>query len=148
MQTLWAASYPTDTTQYYEAGNIVINNAPSIGQPYGWVCVTAGYAGTWYPIFLNRASVLSSTLSSAATYASGYANILANPANATTAMALPLAGNHAAGFGVRIINVSANSLTLAPASTESYAPAAAITLAQWGVVNLVAGGSTVWYKGA
>lgn len=149
MQTLWAASYPTDTSQYYEAGNIVINNAPSAGQPYGWVCVTAGYAGTWYPIVLTPQNALVSTLTGG-TYGNGNRVILASISTAGGTNMLPQAAKHAAGFVLTIINNAATalSLTLTPATGESYAAATNITLAQYGVVNLLSNGSTVWYKAA
>jgi hypothetical protein len=33
----------------YLVGDVVINNEPAVGEPYAWVCTTAGSPGTWSP---------------------------------------------------------------------------------------------------
>lgn len=43
-----SAAIPTTGT--YAQGDIVLNQAPSSGDPSGWVCVTAGTPGTWEAI--------------------------------------------------------------------------------------------------
>jgi hypothetical protein len=35
------------TTGTWQAGDVVINWSPLTGQPYGWMCTTAGTPGTW-----------------------------------------------------------------------------------------------------
>ena len=40
----------TPTTGAWRVGDKVYNNAPSAGQPMGWMCVAAGTPGTWRPM--------------------------------------------------------------------------------------------------
>jgi hypothetical protein len=63
-------------------------------------------------------------------------------------MSLPLASAHVAGFRLMIKDVNGSyGLVLAAQSTESYFDAAAATLAAaGGAINLMSGGSTIWYK--
>lgn len=35
--------------QSYKQGDVIINNQPSTGEPYAWVCTTGGTPGTWSP---------------------------------------------------------------------------------------------------
>lgn len=35
------------TTGYWLKGSVTINSAPSVGDPLGWICTTAGTPGTW-----------------------------------------------------------------------------------------------------
>lgn len=37
----------SNTNGDYAVGDVIINSNPSAGQPFGWVCVTAGTPGTW-----------------------------------------------------------------------------------------------------
>jgi hypothetical protein len=38
------------TTGEWAAGDLVLNNAPLIGEPWGWRCILAGTPGTWQPL--------------------------------------------------------------------------------------------------
>ena len=146
-QVGYATAVPTLTTQFYSAGDMLINSAPGLGQPYGWVCIVSGYPGTWGIIGVSPAgNALTSTLALGA-YPNGNRLILANP-GAATSNTLPVAASHAATFATTIKNISANSLTLTPATGETYQDAAAITLAQNAAITLLAGGTTIWYKQA
>lgn len=44
---IYSSSPPTN--QQYRVGDVVINNEPAVGEPYAWVCTTAGTPGTWTP---------------------------------------------------------------------------------------------------
>ena len=138
----YAKAAPTDTTQYWDAGAILLNSAPASGQAYGWVCVTAGFPGTWAVITLTPQNVLVTTLTSG-TLADGNRLILFN--GAATSNQLPNPANHAGGFLLTIKNIASASLTLTAGSSFAYVDATAITMTQNQFINLVAN-STNWYK--
>lgn len=50
-----------DHPQGFVVGDIVINNAPSAGEPVGWRCTTAGNPGTWEPIGGNTTRTISAS---------------------------------------------------------------------------------------
>jgi hypothetical protein len=41
------AGIAAPTSGTYKQGDRVLNNAPAVGQPKGWVCTVAGTPGTW-----------------------------------------------------------------------------------------------------
>jgi len=43
----FATSVPTDTTQFHQKGEVILNSEPSVNEPFGWVCVADGRPGTW-----------------------------------------------------------------------------------------------------
>lgn len=142
----YASAVPTDASQFYQAGTILFNNTPGAGLTSGWVCVADGKPGTWLALS-SVGNLTPSTLTAAAAIPVGVGNLLINGASGGTYTLAP-ALSHAAGFHTRIKNIGANSVTLTPATGEAYADAAAITLAQYGVVTLFSNGITVWYKAA
>ena len=139
----------------YNVGDIVFNTSPtpSSGNTaliVGWVCTTAGAGGT--AVFqamtapTNPTGSLTTTATSG-TLTGGYSLTLLNPATTGT-YSLPDASLNTAGFVVRFKNIASGSVTLTPLGSNGYADAAAITLAQYGVVNLGSVGTTNWYKAA
>lgn len=42
---IYSSAPPTNSL--YRVGDVVINNEPAVGEPYAWVCTTAGSPGTW-----------------------------------------------------------------------------------------------------
>src|SRR4051812_42270807 len=142
----YASAVPTDASQAYQAGTILFNNAPAVGQPLGWLCLLDGKPGTW--VALSALGGLTpTTLTAAAAIPSGVGNLFINGASGGT-YTLAAALAQASGFHMRIKNIAANSVTLVPATGEAYVDAAAITLAQNGVVLLGTNGKTKWVKGA
>ncbi len=135
---------PTDTTQYYSVGDIVLNNTPSQGAPIGWQNSVAGYPGTWVALSpIGSASELTTTATSG-TLAATQAMILLNPATTGT-YSLPNVTAYAAGAGLFLKNIASGSVTLTPLAANGY-DAAAITLTQNQAVTLRSGGTTNWYK--
>ena len=45
-----AAANVIPTTGEWAAGDMVLNNEPLLGEPWGWRCVLAGTPGTWQPL--------------------------------------------------------------------------------------------------
>lgn len=66
----WGTAAPTDTTQYHEVGEIVMDPTPVVGTTIGWVCVTAGWPGTWRGIDTLQGNVVN-TYTAAGTVATG-----------------------------------------------------------------------------
>jgi hypothetical protein len=145
-QILNGTAAPTDVTQFYQLGDMVINVAPVSGQPFGWKCVVAGYPGTWLPIVLESQQSLTYTATTG-TLANGYRVILLNAASGPT-LSLPNAASHAATWELTIKNIANNSATITAVAANNYIDAAAITLAQNAVVTLISNGGTTWYKKA
>ena len=42
-----ASAAPTNTSRYYDTGDIIYNDTPTTGGNIGWVCVEGGHPGTW-----------------------------------------------------------------------------------------------------
>lgn len=142
----YGTTYPSDTTQYWQTGDIIINTAQSTTGtvPYGWVCVANGYAGTWSPMFVEPTQALTTTATSG-TLSAKYRLTLLNPATTGT-YSLPDVSLVAAGFAETFKNIASGSTTLTPLTTNGYDDAAAITLAQHASVTLLSSGGTTWYK--
>lgn len=146
----YAAAVPSDTTQYYNLGDIFLNNAPTaVGQAYGWVCIAAGYPGTWAIISLEYLTPVATSTITTGQLPNGNRVLLLNPGSAVS-MTLPSSAAHAAGSMMTIKNVSANTTTLVAATGQNYEGAISITLAQNGVVNIVRDttATTQWWKAA
>lgn len=43
----YGSAAPTNVTFGWERGSVVLNSVPTVGQPKGWICTTAGKPGTW-----------------------------------------------------------------------------------------------------
>lgn len=139
----------------YNVGDFVWNVTPTpssgnTAMVSGWVCTTAGAGGTavFQPLTnpTNPTGSLTTTATSG-TLTGGFALTLLNPATTGT-YSLPEALNNTSGFVIRFKNIASGSVTLTPLGTDSYADAAAITLAQFAVVNLSSVGTSIWYKAA
>jgi len=142
---------------YYNVGDIVYNATPTASSGtvqcvIGWICTTAGVGGTAVFTVINSNATLGTgdaitTTATSGTLAGYYSITLLNPATTGT-YSLPEASTNISGKVVRFKNIASGSVTLTPLGTDTYADAAAITLAQFGVVNLVSAGTTAWYKAA
>ena len=44
---MYKATAPTGIVINWERGDRIVNSVPTVGQPKGWVCTTAGAPGTW-----------------------------------------------------------------------------------------------------
>ncbi len=140
---------PTDTTQYYSVGDIVLNNTPTQGAPVAWQCSVAGYPGTWVSLAsVGSTAELASTATSG-TLSTAYSMILLNPATTGT-YSLPNVTSYGAGASLFLKNLASGSVTLTPLAANSYEATsiAAITLTQNQTVTLRSAGTTVWYKQA
>lgn len=142
-----ATAAPTDTTQYYDQGYVVWNTSPDAGEPLGFICVVAGYPGTWVPIGQVNQPNSRTVTATSGTLTAGDSMILLNAASGPT-LSLPDVRSYAAGTSVFIKQLANNSATLAPISANGYADAAAITLTQYGAITLRSSGGTTWYKQA
>ncbi len=133
---------------YWQLGDIVINNAPAANQiqAYGWVCTVAGYPGTWSALFTDPTITLTTTATSG-TLTNGQRVTLLNPASTGT-YSLPNAVTNGAGSFLTFKNLASGSVTLTPLTANGYIDAAAITLTQYQVITLFSIGTTNWYKQA
>ncbi len=141
-----ASAAPTDTSQNYQLGDIIWNNTPSQGAPSGWVCVVAGYPGTFIAFGEVGIGTQLTTTATSGTLSSSYSMILLNPASTGT-YSLPNVTAYAAGSALFIKNIASGSTTLTPLAANGY-EAAAITLAQYATITLRSAGGTTWYKQA
>lgn len=142
----YASAVPTDNSQAYQAGTILFNNIPALGAPLGWLCIADGRPGTWVAL-TPIGNITPTTLTAAAAIPVGTGILIINGGSGGTYTLAP-ALSHQSGYHTRIKNIAANSVTLVPATGEAYVDAAAITLAQFGVVTLFTNGTTNWFKAA
>src|ERR1700722_1058683 len=132
---------------YWQKGDIVINNgtAVNVQQAWGWVCEVAGFPGTWQILSLQP-TVTATTTATSGTLTNGIRFQLLNPATTGT-YSLPEASANTAGTQVWYKSLASGSITLTPLATDQYDKGvAAITLAQYGVINLLTDGTTNWFK--
>lgn len=111
--------------------------------PVAWVCVQNGNPGVWEPQ-ASQPTAVQTTTQTAGTLSGFFRNVLLNPATTGT-YSLPNAAANLAGSVLTIKNLASGSVTLTPLTSNGYADAAAITLAQFANVNLSPNGTT-WYK--
>ena len=141
----YGTAAPTDTTQYWSVGDIIINNGPttSTGYVYGFRCVASGYPGTWVNMF-NEPMNVATTTATTGTFTGGVRLQLLNAAAGT--YALPLVSLYPACSTLTVINTANVNATLTPQAANNYNAAAAITLTQHQKVTLISYGSgTTWY---
>lgn len=129
-------------TDQYEGGTVA---AITLVQDQGVELFASGTT-QWYNE-TNAAPRVQTTTATSGTLTNYQSYIFLNPASTGT-YSLPAAEANFAGFRMTIKNLASGSTTLTPLGSNNYADAAAITLAQFGVVNLVSAGSTSWYKAA
>lgn len=144
----YATAIPTSTANYFQVGDIMINSTPTnIGQPYGWVCIAAGYPGTWAVIMLDYLTPVATSTITTGQQPGGNRVLLLNPGSAVS-MTLPSAATYAAGGILTIKNISANTTTLVAATGENYEGAINLTLTQNQLVSIVRDttGTTQWWK--
>lgn len=136
-------------TNFWNVGDLVYNNAPLATKtfPSGWICVASGYPGTWSAFTLVPAGNTLTTTATSGTLTATNRITLLNPATTGT-YSLPDVTLVGAGTVETFKNVASGSVTLTALATNSYADAAAITLAQFAVINLMSVGTTLWYKAA
>ena len=144
-QILYGTAAPTDTSQYYSVGDIVINNGPttSTAYVYGWRCVASGYPGTWVNMF-NEPMNVATTTATTGTFAGGTRLQLLNAAAGT--YSLPLVSLYPPCATLTVKNIANVNATLTPQAANGYVDAAAITLTQYQQVTLISYGNTNWYK--
>ena len=141
----WANAAPTATTEYHQAGEILLNPSPFKGEAVGYVCEAAGFPGTWRAFgYIDGGSA---TLMTAAAQVLPYGNslVLISLASGANTLTLAPAGSHAAGFKQVIKNLDGDAITVVSAAGATYNDAAAITLAEDASVTIIGDGTT-WYK--
>lgn len=133
-------TYPSSGS--WNVGDFVLNSAPAIGQPAGWVCTTAGSPGTWSPVTLIQNVGNVATLTAAGNVAAT-ANIVSVTGsggfNAT--LALPSASNN--GSTVSIVNATAGSVTAVAATGAAVVGLAVVSANTSGSFK---SNSTNWYR--
>lgn len=145
-RVFWGSAAPTSGT--YNTGDIVWDSNPAVGSPSMWICMSGGSPGTWYathPLPNGGSLGTLNTTSAVLTVSNGYRYVFLAGTNSGTTV-LPDVTSHAQGWTVTFVNSGTNSATLAANASNSYAGAAAITLAAAGVITIIAGAGTLWYK--
>ena len=112
--------------------------------PWAWVCTQNGNPGIWQPVTQEPTAVCLTT-QTLGTLSALFRATLLNPASTGT-YSLPEASGNFAGSIITIKNLASGSVTLTPLTTDTYADAAAITLAQYAKIALTTNGSTTWYS--
>ena len=141
------------TTGTFNVGDTVMNGLPAAATPFarttvGWMCITAstnGSGAVFQPLYVAALQQTLTTTATSGTLTNGQRLILLNPASTGT-YSLPDASANLAAFESTFKNLASGSVTLTPLGSNSYADAAAITLAQFGAVTLLSNAGTVWYK--
>lgn len=129
------------TTEFRQAGQIIINSAPTSAGVLGWTCITEGTPGTWKPIGVVNANSLA-TITAASALTAGVGVVIID---GTGPFTLAQAVSHAAGFVQHVKNLNATTLTIVTVAGALH-DAAAITLAQYASVTLVSNGTATWHK--
>lgn len=146
-QVGYASAAPTDTTQYWQTGDIVLNNGTltAVSYVYGWQCALGGYPGTWQAL-MTAPQLVATTTATTGTFAANTRLQLLNAAAGT--YSLPNVLSYPAGAQLTVYNVANVNATLTPLAANNYqsTSVAAITLTQAQVVTLISGGGTTWYK--
>lgn len=148
----WYYGTAIPTAGTYNVGDTLFNITPGAASAEitrsttGWVCTTAGTPGTWQAIISSAAAQELVTTATSGAIAAGFRVVLLNPATTGT-YTLPDCTTVLPSTLLTIKNIASGSTTLAAIASNSYADAAAITLAQNAFVTLNAtGASTFWYK--
>ncbi len=128
---------PLGTDAYQDAAAITLTQNQGI-------LLFSNATTVWYNRAIAQLPALTTTATSG-TLTNGQRLILLNPASTGT-YSLPEASANYPGFATTIKNLASGSTTLTPLGTDSYADAAAITLAQFAVVTLITDATTHWYK--
>lgn len=130
---------PLGTDNYFDATAITLSG----GQ--GVELVGNGPTTTWYNRIIAQLPTQTTTATSG-TLTNGLRLILLNPATTGT-YSLPEASANYAGFQCTIKNLASGATTLTPLASDQYDKGvAAITLAQFAVVNLITDSTTNWFK--
>jgi hypothetical protein len=103
------ASVPTETNIYHQAGEFIVNEAPGVGEAFGWVCTVAGRPGTWVAIAALPQAVLYNT-----TVSVSAAELAALRATPKTLVAAP-----GAGYALHFVGAQLMLDYTAPAFTET-----------------------------
>lgn len=146
----WYSGTAVPTAGTFSVGDTIYNVSAAAASPFvrmtvGWVCTTAGTPGTWTPIYSSALQQTLITTATSGTLTNGQRLILINPATTGT-YSMPDASANLAGFETTLKNIASGSVTLTPLASNGYADAAAVTLAQFAAVTLLANGTTTWYK--
>lgn len=139
----FATAIPTDTTQQYSQGTLLINSDPRAGTPFGWLCTAAGKPGTWIPLMATDQSSFTNLTAAGALSAGTTFGKVTNTAAATYTLAP--AASYAAGAILTLISIGGAASTFAPATGNAVAGASAITAANT-FLRLLSDGSTTWYN--
>ncbi len=129
---------PLGTDSYFDAAAITLAGGQGVE--------LLSNAGTfWYNRLIAQLPGGPTTATSG-TLTNGQRLILLNPASTGT-YSLPEASANYAGFQCTIKSLASGSITLTPLATDQYDNGiAAITLAQFAVVNIITDSTTHWYK--
>lgn len=140
-QSMADTTYPSSGT--WNLGDYVLNSAPAIGQPVGWVCTTAGTPGTWTPTHvIGNVGATPTSLSAA-----GSAAVTANIVNTTGAGAFnvtlgaPTSVNN--GIQLSIVNTSSGTVTAVAATGAAIVGAATVATLTSGTFK---SNGTNWYR--
>lgn len=148
----WYSGNAIPTAGTFSVGDTIFNTSPGAvtseisRSTIGWVCSAAGTPGTWQPILSSGAAATQTTTATSGTLTTGFRVILINPATTGT-YSLPDCTTVLPTTFLTIKNIASGSTTFTALATNSYADAAAITLAQNAFVTMeTPGSSTLWYK--
>lgn len=141
------------TVGNYNQGDVIVNATPAASSPFarmtmGWLCTTGGVAGStavFTVMYSSALQITTTTTATSGTLTGGYRLTLLNPATTGT-YSLPDASANLAGYEATFKSLASGSITLTPIASNGYADAAAITLAQFASVTLLANGSTTWFR--
>ncbi len=131
-----------DAGQTFNPGDLAVNIAPVIGQPWAWVCLVGGTSPTWSAVgMVGGNTVRISNTPATITTADRTVNITA--AGAAT---IPAATNWPSGGQLSLIDSSGGNVTVTPVA-GTINGAAALTMTTNTAVSLVATGTNNWASG-
>lgn len=129
------------TTGTWNKADMVINQSPAAGQPWGWVCTVAGTPGTWVPLTQIQGTSGAIAAISAIPATARFATLTSNAAGTYTLAAAAAFGSGLAQF----IVTNNNATTFAAASGNQVVGTAAVTAAN-APASFYSDGVTSWYR--
>lgn len=114
------------TTGTWNKADMVINQSPTAGQPWGWVCTVAGTPGTWVPLMQVQGTATAIATISTIPSTARFATLTSNAAGTYT---LSPSASYAPGSLIQFIVTNNVATTFAAAAGNQIVGTAAVTAA-------------------
>ncbi len=131
------------TSGQFDKGDTMLNSAPDVGAPFGWICAVAGSPGTWYAINAPLQNTTAQAMTAAGAVSASSSIVTVSGFAGT----ITLAAAQSAGVGeLSILALTTHSVTLAAASGNAIVGLNGAVTSATVAAQLKANGSTNWYR--